>query len=80
MEPIGAERNCGKAAGRYTEMNEHRTELGSLSHLSGHSGGRLTVGCRTRARGLTQPTIARHLDASLGLELFVRSQQGLSPT
>jgi DNA-binding transcriptional LysR family regulator len=36
-----------------------------------------------RALGLTQPTIARHLDAleaSLGLELFVRSQQGLSPT
>src|SRR5262245_21213551 len=36
-----------------------------------------------RALGLTQPTIARHLDAleaSLGLELFVRTQQGLSPT
>jgi DNA-binding transcriptional LysR family regulator len=36
-----------------------------------------------RALGLTQPTIARHLDAleaSLGLELFVRSQHGLSPT
>lgn len=36
-----------------------------------------------RTLGLTQPTIARHLEAlevSLGLELFVRSQQGLSPT
>lgn len=36
-----------------------------------------------RALGLSQPTIARHLDAleaSLGLELFVRSQHGLSPT
>jgi DNA-binding transcriptional LysR family regulator len=36
-----------------------------------------------RALGLTQPTIARHLDAletSLGLELFVRSPHGLSPT
>jgi DNA-binding transcriptional LysR family regulator len=36
-----------------------------------------------RALGLTQPTIARHLDAleaSLSLELFVRSQHGLSPT
>lgn len=36
-----------------------------------------------RALGLTQPTIARHVEAlerSIGLELFVRSQQGLSPT
>lgn len=36
-----------------------------------------------RALGLTQPTLARHiatLEAALGLELFVRSQQGLSPT
>ncbi len=36
-----------------------------------------------RALGLTQPTIARHIEAleqDIGLELFVRSQQGLSPT
>jgi hypothetical protein len=36
-----------------------------------------------RALGLTQLTIVRHLDALeawLGLELFVRSPQGLSPT
>jgi DNA-binding transcriptional LysR family regulator len=36
-----------------------------------------------RALGLTQPTVARHietLERSIGLELFVRSQRGLSPT
>jgi DNA-binding transcriptional LysR family regulator len=36
-----------------------------------------------RALGLTQPTVARHIGAleqGTGLELFVRSQQGLSPT
>jgi DNA-binding transcriptional LysR family regulator len=36
-----------------------------------------------RALGLTQPTIARHietLEQGFGLKLFVRSQQGLSPT
>jgi DNA-binding transcriptional LysR family regulator len=36
-----------------------------------------------RALALTQPTVARHLDAleeALGLELFVRTQRGLSPT
>jgi DNA-binding transcriptional LysR family regulator len=36
-----------------------------------------------RALGLTQPTVARHIEAleqGIGLELFVRSQQGLSPT
>ena len=36
-----------------------------------------------RALALTQPTIARHiasLEQSIGVELFVRSQQGLSPT
>ena len=36
-----------------------------------------------RALGLTQPTLSRHieaLEAALGLELFTRSQQGLSPT
>lgn len=36
-----------------------------------------------RALSLTQPTIARHIDALepfVGFELFVRSQQGLSPT
>src|SRR5579883_1180269 len=36
-----------------------------------------------RALGLTQPTVGRHIDAleaALGLSLFVRTQQGLSPT
>jgi len=36
-----------------------------------------------RALGLTQPTLARHIEAletAVGLELFVRSQHGLSPT
>ncbi len=36
-----------------------------------------------RALGLTQPSVARHIDAleqSLGLELFMRSQRGLSAT
>jgi len=36
-----------------------------------------------RALKLTQPTIARHIEAlerGIGLELFVRSQRGLSPT
>jgi DNA-binding transcriptional LysR family regulator len=36
-----------------------------------------------RALGLTQPTVARHIEAlerGIGLELFVRSQRGLSPT
>lgn len=35
-----------------------------------------------RSLGLTQPTVARHIDAledSIGAELFVRSQRGLSP-
>ncbi len=36
-----------------------------------------------RSLGLTQPTVARHLDqleAALGRRLFVRTQRGLSPT
>jgi DNA-binding transcriptional LysR family regulator len=36
-----------------------------------------------RALGLTQPTVGRHVDAlelALGFSLFVRTQQGLSPT
>jgi DNA-binding transcriptional LysR family regulator len=36
-----------------------------------------------RALGLTQPTVARHIDAleaAVGYELFVRSQRGLAPT
>src|ERR1700753_3030373 len=36
-----------------------------------------------RALALTQPTIARHIDAledSVGFELFTRSQRGLSAT
>jgi len=36
-----------------------------------------------RALGLTQPTLARHIEAletAVGFELFVRSPQGLVPT
>ena len=36
-----------------------------------------------RALGLTQPTAGRHVDAleqALGMSLFIRTQQGLSPT
>ncbi|EGY64606.1 Cyn operon transcriptional activator [Ralstonia pickettii] len=36
-----------------------------------------------RALGLTQPTVGRHVDAlerALGMSLFIRTQQGLSPT
>ena len=36
-----------------------------------------------RALGLTQPTVARHIDAleaAIGYDLFVRSQRGLAPT
>lgn len=36
-----------------------------------------------RALGLTQPSVARHIDAleaAIGTDLFVRSQRGLSPT
>lgn len=42
-----------------------------------------SLSAAARALGLTQPTLARHVEAleeALGLELFVRSQQGLSPT
>jgi len=42
-----------------------------------------SLSAAARALGLTQPTIARHiaaLEQSIGLELFVRSQRGLSPT
>jgi DNA-binding transcriptional LysR family regulator len=42
-----------------------------------------SLSAAARALGLTQPTVARHIEAleqDIGLELFVRSQQGLSPT
>jgi DNA-binding transcriptional LysR family regulator len=42
-----------------------------------------SLSAAARALGLTQPTIARHIEAleqGFGLKLFVRSQQGLSPT
>lgn len=45
------------------------------------SGGSLSAAARTL--GLTQPTIARQIDAletALGLQLFVRSQRGMVPT
>lgn len=42
-----------------------------------------SLSAAARALDLTQPTVARHIEAleqGVGLELFVRSQQGLSPT
>lgn len=42
-----------------------------------------SLSAAARTLGLTQPTVARHIEAleqDIGLELFVRSQQGLSPT
>lgn len=42
-----------------------------------------SLSAAARALNLTQPTLARHIDAletALGLELFTRSQQGLAPT
>jgi DNA-binding transcriptional LysR family regulator len=42
-----------------------------------------SLSAAARALGLTQPTIARHveeLEKSTGFELFIRSKQGLSPT
>ncbi|MCA1369759.1 LysR family transcriptional regulator [Bradyrhizobium sp. BRP14] len=42
-----------------------------------------SLSAAARALNLTQPTVARHIDALeavLGFELFTRSQQGLAPT
>ncbi|MGI4877886.1 MAG: LysR family transcriptional regulator [Janthinobacterium lividum] len=42
-----------------------------------------SLSAAARALGLTQPTIARHIDAleaALGVDLFIRSQRGLEPT
>ena len=42
-----------------------------------------SLSAAARSLGLTQPTVARHIDAleaSLGADLFVRSQRGLEPT
>lgn len=42
-----------------------------------------SLSAAARALALTQPTVARHLDTLedvLGLELFIRTQRGLSPT
>jgi DNA-binding transcriptional LysR family regulator len=42
-----------------------------------------SLSAAARALGLTQPTLARHIDAleaAMGFELFTRSQQGLAPT
>lgn len=42
-----------------------------------------SLSAAARALGLTQPTVARHVDAledALGVPLFVRSPRGLSPT
>nr|WP_295662636.1 LysR family transcriptional regulator [Polymorphobacter sp.] len=42
-----------------------------------------SLSAASRALGLTQPTVARHIDAleaALGVDLFIRSQRGLEPT
>ena len=42
-----------------------------------------SLSAAARRLGLTQPTVARHIDAleaALGADLFVRSQRGLAPT
>ncbi|HXH14704.1 MAG TPA: LysR family transcriptional regulator [Sphingomonas sp.] len=42
-----------------------------------------SLSAAARSLGLTQPTVARHVDAleaALGADLFVRSQRGLDPT
>ena len=42
-----------------------------------------SLSAAARSLGLTQPTVARHIDAleaALGADLFVRSQRGLNPT
>jgi DNA-binding transcriptional LysR family regulator len=42
-----------------------------------------SLSAAARALNLTQPTLARHIDAleaAMGFELFTRSQQGLAPT
>jgi DNA-binding transcriptional LysR family regulator len=42
-----------------------------------------SLSAAARALGLTQPTMARHIEAleqAVGFELFTRSQQGLAPT
>src|SRR5215475_12405834 len=49
-----------------------------LAVLRDHS-----LSAAARSLGLTQPTLARHIDAleeQLGFELFTRSQLGLAPT
>jgi DNA-binding transcriptional LysR family regulator len=60
---------------REPDWSLYRTFLAVLQE------GSLSAAARTL--GLTQPTVARHIEAlerGIGVELFVRSQQGLSPT
>src|SRR5215470_14359256 len=61
--------------GREPDWSLYRSFLAVL-----HEG---SLSAAARALGLTQPTIARHIEAlerSTGLDLFIRSRQGLSPT
>ncbi|MGO9171212.1 MAG: LysR family transcriptional regulator [Rhodomicrobium sp.] len=61
--------------GREPDWNLYRSFFAVLQE------GSLSAAARTL--GLTQPTIARHIEAlekCVGFELFVRSRQGLSPT
>lgn len=57
------------------DWNLYRTFLAVARHGS--------LSAAARGLGLTQPTVARHIDtleASLGADLFLRSQRGLAPT
>ncbi|SMC61126.1 LysR family transcriptional regulator [Rhizobium sp. RU36D] len=57
------------------DWDQYRTFLAVLSEGS--------QSAAARALGLTQPTVARHIDAleaAVGKPLFIRSQQGLLPT
>src|SRR5580692_53622 len=81
MENSSVKRNCeNRAVSILKWMNEpdwnlYRSFLAVLRERS--------LSAAARSLNLTQPTLARHidaLDAALGFELFTRSQQGLAPT
>ena len=64
-------------------MHEPGTELGPLPDASAPILAEGSLSGAARALGLTQPTVARHVDqleAALGRRLFVRTPRGLSPT
>lgn len=81
----GSEQNeiaekCGVSILKFINRNEPDWDL-YRTFLSVLSEGSLSAAARILA--LTQPTVARHLDTledQLELELFIRTQRGLSPT